>query len=451
MMGKLVFLLVFIGCLHFGSSSLFTGTWAPTQNTMSSRRSQCALLMLNNGKALVCGGYGNITVAVTCDLYDPATNSFTLVGTMHDQRGCPAYALLNDGRVFLGGGQNSSNSLSSAEIFNPVDNSFTRVSDMPIATYCPTTFTLPSGLVLITGGYNDFGWQNYGFLYNATNDSYGTPVSMAFGYKYMGAAAWLPALKQLAVIGYDIDIYDPMNNTWRFSQNQDNNIGYEQGINAFTLSDGKVAIFGGWNGGDSVSNVTIWDPVIDNFTVAGNLLAYTSYNAAALLPNDNILIAGGLSNQSSQDFATNAAEIWQRSLLGSQLIQPMSTRRQFTNGIAIGVNKMLVVGGQDDTGISLNTAEVVTISSGTTGVPATTGVHATTGAQVTSSKGTSASATSATSSKGTSASATSAKGTSGSTSTVSGTSSQATGSHVSSASHFEICASLLFAISLLLI
>jgi len=394
---------------------------------MSSGREQYAILMLNNGNVLVCGGGSfavNTSATDTCDLYDPSTNSFTFVGNMHSKRGCPAYGLLNDGRVFLGGGSNSSiHGVLAAEIFDPTDNSFTIVSDLPYGMYCPTTFVLPNGLVLVAGGVdNDLNYILTSFLYNVTNDTYTSAGRMLYP-KFMAASVWLPS-GMLAVTGFGIDIYNPTNNTWFQPQNQPSS--YELGLSAFLLSNGKVVLFGGWYGGDAFKNITIWDPIADNYTTIGYLHADTSFNAAVLLPNDIVVLAGGLPNNTGSElFATNIAEIWQLDTPGSQLIAPMSTDRAYATGIAIGSNKMLVVGGTDNTEVALKTAEVVTIST-----------TITTGAQVTSSKVTS--------------STSSTKGTSGSSSTSSGTSNQTTGSHTSSTPHLQICFSLLFTITLFL-
>jgi len=433
MIAKLISLLVFICCLNFGYSNFYTGTWTSTNNTMSSAREQCAVVMLNNGKVLVCGGNTNAinsSATDTCDSYDPSTNTFTYIGTMNSQRGCPAYGLLNDGRVYLGGGSTDLyNAIATAEIFDPTDNSFTIVSNLTYAMYCPTTYVLTNGLVLIAGGVdNNFNYVLTPILYDATNDSY-IPTGLIVGDKFMGVPVWLPN-EMLAVIGFGIDVYDPKSNSWTQPQNQPPE--YEAGTSAFLLSNGKVVLFGGWDGGDALTNITIWDPINDNYTTnLGFLQADTSFNAGILLPNDVVVLAGGLPNiTGSEIYGTNAAEIWQLGAIGSRSIAPMKYNRAYTNGIAIGSNKMLVIGGADETGLATNTAEVVTISAAvTTGVPA-----GTTGAHTTSSK--------ASTSTSTSTSSSSSKGTSGSTSTTS--------SKTSSASHLQICASLLFVISLFL-
>jgi len=434
--------LTFICFVHFGSSTsnVYTASWAPTTNHMSSIREQCAVIMLNNGNVLVCGGgtNGQNSSAVdTCDIYNVSTNTFTLAGHMNSQRGGPAYSILQDGRVYLaGGGNDSFNAMSSAEIFDPKDNSFTVRSDLPYSMYCPTTVLLPSGLLLICGGVdNDFGEILTALLYNVSSDTYSAAGEIS-RRKFMGPFVWLND-GTVAVIGYNIDIYNPSNNSWTQPDIQPPFL--EQGIIAFTLSDGTVAITAGWNGEESISNVTIWDPVTGNYTDGGNLNVETSFSAAMLLPDDAIVVAGGIPNITGYTaFATNAADIWQLGTLKSQEIAPMQFNRGYTNGIAIGTYKMLVVGGTDENQISVSTAEVVTITP-----PSTTGVQLTS-TSTTSSKGTSSTSSKGTSStSGSSTSSSSTKGTSGTTT--------ATSSERSYASNLQICATLVFAMLIFLI
>jgi hypothetical protein len=72
-----------------------------------SRRNHTATL-LPNGKVLIAGGYtegGGDKPVASAELYDPATQTFTPTGNLHEGRAYHAAILLKDGRVLLVGGQ----------------------------------------------------------------------------------------------------------------------------------------------------------------------------------------------------------------------------------------------------------------------------------------------------------------------------------------------------------
>jgi hypothetical protein len=72
---------------------------------------------LPNGKVLVAAGSG----LSSAEVYDPASGTWSLTGSLAEGRWFLASASLGDGRVFAVGGLNSSltASLASAEIYDP--------------------------------------------------------------------------------------------------------------------------------------------------------------------------------------------------------------------------------------------------------------------------------------------------------------------------------------------
>src|SRR5690349_8646312 len=83
-----------------------TGTFTPTGNTVIPRLGHSATL-LPDGKVLIAGGYSvcyygapNCLPEKRAELYDPATATFTLTGSMSAAYPGPA-VLLADGKVVI--------------------------------------------------------------------------------------------------------------------------------------------------------------------------------------------------------------------------------------------------------------------------------------------------------------------------------------------------------------
>lgn len=77
--------------------------------------------LLPNGKILVAGGYGQPGDLADCELYDPATRTWSWGGNLNIPRSGPAASLLANGKVLVMGGFSSSNGgyQSTAEVFDP--------------------------------------------------------------------------------------------------------------------------------------------------------------------------------------------------------------------------------------------------------------------------------------------------------------------------------------------
>lgn len=129
-----------------------TGTWSVTGSMHVARSGQTATL-LTDGQVLVAGGANS-----SAELYNPATGTWTLTGSMHTGRAGQTATLLNNGEVLVAGGTATSSTtfsaLSSAELYNPATGSWTVTGSMTAVRDLQTATLLTSGQVLAVGGYN---------------------------------------------------------------------------------------------------------------------------------------------------------------------------------------------------------------------------------------------------------------------------------------------------------
>ena len=106
---------------------------------------------LKDGRVLIVGGENTGGVVSQAEVFDPASNTFLVIGASSGRTDHTA-TLLADGRVLIAGGRDNSGPLASTEIFNPADNSFSAGPSLGRARAGHTATTLGDGRILLAGG-----------------------------------------------------------------------------------------------------------------------------------------------------------------------------------------------------------------------------------------------------------------------------------------------------------
>ena len=158
-------ILVAGGSNNFGSVDIAqiydpaANTWSTRVSSMNESRYYHTATLLKSGKVLVAGGNkvlnGVATASKTAEIYDPATNAWTLVAPMAVVRTLPTATLLADGRVMLAGGTDTgaANTADSVEIYNPRAGTWTFACKLTGPRYAHNATLLADGLrILISGG-----------------------------------------------------------------------------------------------------------------------------------------------------------------------------------------------------------------------------------------------------------------------------------------------------------
>lgn len=136
-----------------------TGIWTLT-GSMSTTRWFHTATLLPNGTLLVVGGVGaanDTTDLASAEIFNPATGTWTPTGSMSTPRYSHTATLLSNGTVLVAGGDDDSLSnggpaVASAEIFNPATGTWALTGSMSTARYDHTATLLQNGTVLVTGG-----------------------------------------------------------------------------------------------------------------------------------------------------------------------------------------------------------------------------------------------------------------------------------------------------------
>jgi hypothetical protein len=139
-----------------------TGTFSTTGSMTRPRSGGGTATLLEDGRVLVVGG--GAEVGTSAELFDPTTGMFTPTGpTTVARGGFHTATRLSDGRVLIAGGlvpdatdpQVVPDPTSTAEVFDPATGTFTAVGSMAEARYLHAASLLPDDTVLIAAGGHD--------------------------------------------------------------------------------------------------------------------------------------------------------------------------------------------------------------------------------------------------------------------------------------------------------
>jgi Kelch motif len=286
-----------------------TGTWALTGSMNTARFEQTATL-LPDGNVLVAGG--GQTAAGSAELYNPATGKWTLTGNLHANRLGATATLLGNGEVLVAGGDAGGSTymaLSSAELYNPATGTWALTGSMSTAREEQAATLLANGEVLAAGGLGAGATPvSSAELYNPATGKWARTGAMSAARQGENATL-LPDGDVLATAGIGgaagpfAESYDPATGKWSPA------IGGSLPLTciaaqdcrldstATLLGDGDVLVAGGLlgttsNGGSSASAL-LYNPASNTWTATGSLNTGRIDQTASLLQDGQVLVAGG--------------------------------------------------------------------------------------------------------------------------------------------------------------
>lgn len=250
-----------------------TGTWSITGGLNTARFWHTATL-LTNGKVLVVGGAGGETgILNTAELYDPITETWSATGSLETARYGHTATLLQNGKVLIAGGSDDDDldsTLASAELYDPATGTWSVTGSLHHPRLSTATL-LPNGKVLVAGGYtkdhvSHGSWVasipvslNSVELYDPGTGTWSITASLNTSRSFH-TATLLPNGKVIVAGGdywlasnacpcshidlNSAELYDPASGTWSISANLNTARDYHS---ATLLGSGKVLVAGGDN------------------------------------------------------------------------------------------------------------------------------------------------------------------------------------------------------------
>jgi PKD domain len=207
-----------------------TNTFTPTAGPMSVGRWEHAAVTLNDGRVLIAGGaIGCVTsMTASAEVYNPTTRTFSPVGSMTITRKDFPMARLPDGSVLaFGGTQEGSFATATTRVdrFDPATNTFTLVGNLVVDRGSHLVCPLANGTFLLAGGLNRFDDRNPARNRSAeiydpvTNTSRLLPAQMVHSRMSKARAIRLSNGKcligsTLEVSGVGLELFDPATETF---------------------------------------------------------------------------------------------------------------------------------------------------------------------------------------------------------------------------------------------
>ena len=339
-------------------------TFTLTTGSMDVARMYNTATLLQNGLVLITGGcstcVGNATAFASAELYNPATGTFALTGSMNVARFLHTATLLPSGLVLIAGGLTTGGGWSgvpSAELYNPATGTFTLTGSitgsMNVARQHFTATLLQNGMVLAAGGYGGMYGITSAELYNPATGTFALTGSMNDPH-YGHTATLLPSGLVLIVgsfAGYTsaAELYDPA--TGAFTLTGSMNTG-RRGETATLVPGGLVLVTGG---ADDSSSAELYSPAAGTFTLTGSMNAERENLTATLLPSGLVLVAGGAGGGAANFLAS--AELYDPVTGAFTWTGSMTVARAYQTATLLPSGLVLIAGGEDSGGI-LASAEI---------------------------------------------------------------------------------------------
>jgi hypothetical protein len=344
---------------------------------MVNARSSHTATMLESGMVLVAGGIttagytGNATKTTdACELYDPATGTFSATGNMSIPRVGHTATKLSNGKVLITGGPDTTSGLAtgSAELYDPSAGTFGSTSDMNEKRFAHTATLLKDGKVLIVGGnHRDSTELASAELYDPESRTFTltgslrqgrsahTATLLSDGRVLIAGGAGVDPATGNAVVLDTTEIYDP--GAGAFTLTNSNMKEGRASHTATLLGDGKVLLAGG---GRTVVSTELFDPATGVFSSAGDMSAARESHAAVLLGDGKVLVSGGRFTSIAIHgcCAAGSAEVFDTASRNFVGTGSMTAARFSHTATLLNNGKVLVTGGIGASGHPLDSAEI---------------------------------------------------------------------------------------------
>jgi Kelch motif/Galactose oxidase, central domain len=284
-----------------------TGTWAVT-GQMNTPGMDATATLLQNGQVLVAGGTGGGSNALaSAELYNPATGTWSVTGSMNQGRSGlndvgPSATLLPNGEVLVAGGEDANfNLLATAELYNPATGKFTPTGSMTTPRTGQSATLLNNGQVLVAGGT---GATAAAELYNPATGKFTVTGSMSAA-RGGNVGTLLPdgdvLVTQGSAAGLFAELYNPATGQWSNASPGLHVCIYTQECQADStatlLPTGNVLVAGGLvslkSNPQTTAAAMLYDPATNTWTGTGSMTTGRESQTATLLPDGQVLMAGG--------------------------------------------------------------------------------------------------------------------------------------------------------------
>ena len=129
------------------------------------------------------------------------------------------------------------------------------------------------------------------------------------------------------------------------------------------LENGKVLVAGGYNSGVVLNSTELFDPATGTWTGGHSMMTPRYRHASTVLADGTVLVTGGQTSNASIGNETATAELYNPLTDSWTTVGPMTMPRAFHTSTLLPDGTVLITGGINASGVTLNSAEIYTPSS----------------------------------------------------------------------------------------
>jgi hypothetical protein len=363
-----------------------TDTW--TDGPSIPKRGAHIQHTLNDGRILVAAGYTDYvnfrdTGVVSTYLFNPGLGLWIEVGSLNTAKPLSASVLCGDGKVLILG--DSGTESGKAEVFDPATESWTVTAPMNVLRRGGVLVTMMDGKVMAAGGIGGQTILGTAEIYDPSTGEWSTVAPMNVGRAFMAGSL----LKDGRILvsggstdGFDVltsnEIYDPATDTWSLQQPLPSGRQFAEQI---TLSSGEVILAGGWINGGNVHLFQSFNPTTGQWQASAQVGESSYEHPVIQFPDDRLLSLPGKSQQimnlhlinpsvrmlekanariavqeGETAIASNGVYSLGGSLLGSTTVKTITITNEGTDELLIGASEVAdVSGGQVAAGAAAST------------------------------------------------------------------------------------------------
>ncbi|WP_353619961.1 kelch repeat-containing protein [Comamonas sp. JC664] len=322
-----------------------TGTWTAAPAGVRTRTEGKAVMLTSN-KVLITGGIGSGSTGAigAADVFDAFYNRWTATAMVH-ARTRHTLTALPSGKALVTGGSNASGTLSSVELFDSATNAFSVTAPMSRPRHSHTATRLPSGKILVAGGSG----TNTAELFDPATLTW-APTGAMSQARANHHAELLPSGKVLVFDGSGTsELYDPATGTWSGSASllspRSNGV-------AVLLRSGQVLFSGGAYGSIYMANSELYEPGERSWNATSPLELNRCRHTATELHSGAVMVAGGMGN----GMAHSSVEVYLPDERSWLFLAEMTEPRVGHVAVRLPWGHVLVIGGNPFT--TQTTAEV---------------------------------------------------------------------------------------------
>ncbi|MBI2374107.1 MAG: hypothetical protein HYV07_08915 [Deltaproteobacteria bacterium] len=272
-----------------GSAEIYvpaTDEWLVATVPLATRHGHAAAT-LTDGRILIVGGSSSADGDAplrTCELFDPIGRRWSEAGTMNHPRYRAAVTVLRDGRVLVAAGDPSA---ATSEVYDPGLDAWTIVAQVPFASTRASSALLSDGRVLLVGGTESLAAA----LYDPETSGWAATASLKHPEADVAAVAPLAENRALSFGSRFVQSFDPARDLWTTTGTRAERVQGDVRI-PFDRT-GRLLSAGGTSMERAVLEADLFDNATTTWIPAGRLQHPRVETAAASLSDGRVAVFGG--------------------------------------------------------------------------------------------------------------------------------------------------------------